>query len=265
MYNLWQIVLRYLSYLWKARGGKGHGIHSPFVFDLVMQVLNDDRFFYAYDSIEQQRALLLNSSENLEVVDWGAGGTEKKVTTRSVQQVAARSLKPPKYARLLFRLVQHYQCKKVLELGTCLGITTSYLAAASSEVEVTTLEGALAYARKAREVWENLGWKNIRIVEGNFDATLSGVLATAAPWDMVFIDGNHRLEPTLRYFEQILPHTHAGTLFVFDDIHWSGEMEQAWQQIQQHPSVTLTIDLFFVGLVFMRPEQMAKEHFIIPF
>jgi predicted O-methyltransferase YrrM len=265
MYNLWQIGLRYLSYRWKARGGRGHGIHSPFVFDWVMQVLNDDRFFYAYESIEQQRQLLLNSSEKMEVVDWGAGGAEKKDTTRSVKDVAARSLKPPKYARLLFRLVQHYQCKNVLELGTCLGITTSYLAAASSDVQVTTLEGAPSYARKAREIWQNLGLNNIRLIEGNFDDTLLKVVKKDSPWDLVFIDGNHRLEPTLRYFEQILPHTHAGTLFVFDDIHWSREMEQAWQKIQQHPSVTLTIDLFFVGLVFIRPEQMAREHFIIPF
>lgn len=265
MYNIWQIAYRYCQYRWKARGRKGHGIHSPFVFDLVMQVLNDDRNFYAYESIEQQRALLLNSSENLEVVDWGAGGTEKKVTTRSVQQVAGRSLKPPKYARLLFRLVQHYQCKNVLELGTCLGITTSYLAAASSDIQVTTLEGAPSYARKARDIWQNLGLNNIRLIEGNFDDTLLEVVKNDSPWDLVFIDGNHRLEPTLRYFEQILPYTHAGTLFVFDDIHWSREMEEAWQKIQQHPSVTLTIDLFFVGLVFIRPEQMAKEHFIIPF
>jgi predicted O-methyltransferase YrrM len=265
MYNSWHIALRYLLYRWKAKGRKGYGIHSPFVFDLVTKVLNDDRFFYAYESIEEQRRLLLSDEKNLEVLDWGAGGKQARTALRPIAKVAARSLKSPKYARLLFRLVQYFQSRQVLELGTCLGITASYLAASSDEVQVTTLEGAPAYVKKARRIFENLRIKNIRVVEGNFDDTLLGVLKESRTWDFVFIDGNHRLEPTLRYFEQILPHAHAGTLFVFDDIHWSREMEEAWQKIQQHPSVTLTIDLFFVGLVFIRPEQIAKEHFIIPF
>jgi len=265
MYNIWQIAYRYCQYRWKARGRKGHGIHSPFVFEWVTEVLEDDRFFYAYASIEQERERLLNSAEKVEVADFGAGGMHGNLSTRTISKIAARSLKPPKYARLLFRLVQHYQCKRVLELGTCLGITTSYLASARADTSVTTMEGAAAYAEKAREVFQRLGLKNIQLIEGNFDDTLSGVLSVSEPWDLIFIDGNHRLEPTLRYFEQLLLHAHGGTIFVMDDIHWSQEMEQAWHQIQAHPSVTLTIDLFFIGLVFIRPEQLAREHFVIPF
>lgn len=265
MYNLWQLGLRYCQYRWKARGRKGHGIHSPFVFEMVTEVLEDDRYFYAYAMIEQERERLLNSADKVEVADYGAGGINGNFSTRSISRIAARSLKPPKYARLLFRLAAHYQCKRILELGTCLGITTSYLASASGDAAVTTLEGAAAYAARAREVFQRLGLNHIQLVEGNFDDTLSGVLHNADPWDLVFIDGNHRLEPTLRYFEQLLPHAHGGTIFVLDDIHWSREMEQAWQKIQAHPSVTLTIDLFFIGLVFIRPEQLAREHFIIPF
>lgn len=265
MYNSWQLGMRYLHYRWRATGRKGHGIHSPFVFELVTQVFNDDRQFYAYETIEQQRQLLLNNHTEVGVEDFGAGSGAGAPANRKISAVAARSLKPAKYARLLFRLVQHYRCRHVLELGTCLGITTSYLAAASTAVQVTTLEGASAYARKAGEVFRQLDLENIRLVEGNFDVTLPGVLSASPPWDFIFIDGNHRLEPTIRYFELILTHAHAGTVFVFDDIHWSSEMEQAWQVIKDHPAVTLTIDLFFIGIVFIRPEQRAKEHFIIPF
>lgn len=265
MYNGWQIGLRYLQYRWRASGRKGHGIHSPFVFELVTQVFNDDRQFYAYETIEQQRQLLLNSTVEVMVEDFGAGSAGGTQANRKISAVAARSLKPAKYARLLFRFVQHYRCLHVLELGTCLGITTAYLASASSDVQVTTLEGASAYARKAGEVFRQLHLENIRQIEGNFDVTLPDVLAAAAPWDFIFLDGNHRLEPTIRYFELLLTHAHAGTVFVFDDIHWSREMEQAWKVIKDHPAVTLTIDLFFIGIVFIRPEQRSKEHFIIPF
>ena len=53
------------------------------------------------------------------------------------------------------------------------------------------------------------------------------------------------------------------TILIFDDIHWSAEMEKAWAEIKANPSVTLTIDLFFIGLVFVRKAQKEKEHFII--
>ena len=107
--------------------------------------------------------------------------------------------------------------------------------------------------------------KNIQLVEGNFDHTLDQVLKSTTPFDFVFIDGNHRLEPTVRYFNQILPNLHANSIVVLDDIHWSKEMEQAWETIQQHPAVSLTIDLFFIGIVFFRAEQKEKEHFTIRF
>jgi predicted O-methyltransferase YrrM len=265
MYNIFQSGIRYVRYWITASNGKGHGIHSPFVFEWVTRVLQDDRVFYAYANIEQQRALLLHNQQVLEVNDLGAGSKAGTQQQRKVSDVAARSLKPPKYAQLLFRMIQHYSCNQVLELGTCLGITTSYLAAASTEVSVATMEGVAAYANQAQAVFEALDLKNIQLVEGNFDHTLDQVLKSATPFDFVFIDGNHRLEPTVRYFNQILPNLHANSIVVLDDIHWSKEMEQAWETVQQHPSVSLTIDLFFIGIVFFRAEQKEKEHFTIRF
>lgn len=265
MYNIFQSGIRYLRYWITASNGKGHGIHSPFVYEWVTRVLQDERVFYAYAHIEQQRALLLHNQQLLQVNDLGAGSKAGTQQQRKVSEVAARSLKSPKYAQLLFRLIQFYGCKQVLELGTCLGITTSYLAAASHEVSVTTMEGVQAYANQAQSVFAALELKNIQLVAGNFDHTLAGVLQKATPFDFVFIDGNHRLEPTVRYFNQLVQAIHPNSIVVLDDIHWSKEMEQAWETIQQHPAVTLTIDLFFIGIVFFRAEQKEQEHFTIRF
>jgi len=183
-----------------------------------------------------------------------------------VQQIAATSLKPKKYAQLLYRLVNHFQPTQILELGTSLGITTAYLAKAKTDAAVTTMEGSVAIAAIAKENFRTLSLENIDIVTGNFDETLAATIASSAqPYNFVFIDGNHRKEPTLRYFEQLLAKVDANTVFVFDDIHWSKEMEEAWEQVKQHSIVTLTIDLFFIGLVFLRKEQKAKEHFVIRF
>lgn len=266
MYSSFQLGLKYLNYYFTAANGKGHGIHSPFVFDLVEKVLNDRRNYAAYKEVELQRSLLLGNETIITVEDFGAGSTKGLTKQRVVQQIAATSLKPKKYAQLLYRLVNYFQPKQILELGTSLGITTAYLAKANPSATVTTMEGSTAIAEIAKQQFVDLQLKNINIVTGNFDETLQPVIDKALePFNFVFIDGNHRKEPTLRYFEQLLAKADHDTVFVFDDIHWSKEMEEAWEEIKQHSSVTLTIDLFFIGVVFLRKEQREKEHFVIRF
>lgn len=266
MYSVFQLGLKYLNYYFIAANGKGHGIHSPFVFDLVVNVLNDKTNYAAYKEIELQRIRLLGNETIITVEDFGAGSVKGLTKQRLVQQIAATSLKPKKYAQLLYRLVQYVQPKQILELGTSLGITTAYLAKAKPDAAVITMEGSIAIAEIAQQQFNELQLKNVKVVTGNFDETLASTLAASStPFDFVFIDGNHRKDPTLCYFEQLLAKADHDTVFVFDDIHWSKEMEEAWEQIKQHPSVTLTIDLFFIGLVFLRKEQKAKEHFVIRF
>ena len=153
----------------------------------------------------------------------------------------------------------------ILELGTSLGITTSYLASANPAAQITTMEGASAVAAVAKDNFNKLGLNNIRVVEGNFDHTLTDTLTTMPVIDLAFLDGNHRYEPTVRYFRQILPHLHDHSIVILDDIHWSAEMEQAWDEVRGMEEVTLSIDLFFIGLVFFRKEQKEKQHFSIRF
>ncbi|MEJ8818725.1 O-methyltransferase [Lacibacter sp. H407] len=266
MYSSFQLGKKYLNYYFTAANGKGHGIHSPFVFDLVVNVLNDKTNYAAYKEIELQRSLLLGNETIITVEDFGAGSTKGLTKQRVVQQIAATSLKPKKYAQLLYRFVNYFQPTQILELGTSLGITTAYLAKAKPTAVVTTMEGSYTIAKIAEENFQRLLLQNIRIVTGNFDETLASTIASASQsFNFVFIDGNHRKEPTLRYFEQLLAKADSNTVFVFDDIHWSKEMEEAWEHLKQHASVTLTIDLFFIGLVFLRKEQKAKEHFVIRF
>jgi predicted O-methyltransferase YrrM len=83
--------------------------------------------------------------------------------------------------------------------------------------------------------------------------------------DLLFVDGNHRKEATLEYFNIFLEKATPQSIFIFDDIHWSKEMEEAWKLIQQHNSVTLTIDLFFLGMVFFSKDFKVKQHFPIRF
>jgi predicted O-methyltransferase YrrM len=239
-----------------------HGIHSPFVYQLAERVLSHRGVFYTFESIEQERKKLLQNHELLQVTDFGAGSTKLKSNQRKVSEIAATSLKTEKLAQLIFRLVNYLQPQQSLELGTSLGITSAYVAAACRDGKLTTLEGCPQIVEHAGQIFENLQLHNIRQVVGNFDHTLEKALSEMPRIDFAFIDGNHREEPTLRYFRAIAQKCHNGSVVVVDDIYWSREMNRVWKQIQKEPGVTVTIDLFHLGLVFFRTEQ-AKEAFYI--
>lgn len=266
MYSKPQLALKYISYWLKASNGKGHGVHSPFVFEFITKVLNDNRSFYAYDQIEAVRLQLLNDDKTLTIEDFGAGSRVIKNNQRKVSFIAGSSLKPKKFSQLLFRMVNTYQPKTILEIGTSLGITTSYLASAKSNAQVTTMEGAKEVAATAKANFSKLGLQNIHVVEGNFDNTLQPTVNNISEdIDFAFLDGNHRYEPTVQYFETLLPKLNEYSIVILDDVHWSEEMEKAWQYVKDHEKVTLTIDLFFIGIAFFRKENKVKQHFDIRF
>ena len=255
-------MFQFLAYLrfW-LRSGNAHGLHSPFVFRLYATVVRHTGTFRAYALVEARRQQLLSSAASISVTDFGAGSHTGAGQQRRVADIARAAAKPPHLAQLLFRLVNHFQPATTLELGTSLGLTTAYLAAADSRHRVVTLEGCPNVAAVARETFAGLHLANVSLVEGNIDDTLAPTLAAlAAPIDFAFFDGNHRYEPTLRYFELCLAHRTDHSVFVFDDIHWSADMERAWEVIKAHPDVTLTVDLFYIGLVFFRKNQ-PKQHF----
>ena len=252
-------LLAYLRF-W-LRSGNAHGLHSPFVFGLYTSVVRHTGQYGPYAAIEERRRQLLASAASISVTDLGAGSHTGAGQQRRVADIARTAAKPRRLAQLLFRLVNYLRPATVLELGTSLGLTTAYLAAADSRHRVVTFEGCPNAAGVARETFASLQLSNIEVVEGNLDHTLAPTLAAlGAPVDFVFFDGNHRCEPTLRYFEQCLAHRGDNSTFVFDDIHWSEDMERAWEVIKAHPDVTLTVDLFYFGLVFFRQKQ-PKQHF----
>jgi predicted O-methyltransferase YrrM len=265
MYNRFQLAKKYLHYYFTASSAKGHGIHSPFVFDFIKNVLRDKKEYAYYPIIEKGRQQLLKQKAEIDVEDFGAGSSIIKTKKRLVTDMAASSLKPVKYAQLLYRIVQYYKPETILELGTSFGITTSYLAAANPNATVYTIEGSPAIAAIARKTFNRVGLNNIELTEGNFNNALPVLLNKLNSIDLAFIDGNHLKEPTLGYFAKLLNSSTLNSILIFDDIHWSAEMEAAWAVIQQHPAVTLSIDLFFIGIVFLNPDFNHKQQFTIRF
>lgn len=258
------MIAAYIKYLF--RSGNEHSIHSPFLFELYNSVIalkKDNN--PEYSDLQALRKELLASDKEIEILDLGAGSRINKSNIRKIKTVAKNAEKPEKFGKLFYRLIQRMQPKSILELGTSLGLTTLYLSKAKKDAQILTFEGCPETAKVARENFNKIGVKNIEIVIGNIDDTLPEQLKQFKDGiDFAYFDANHRYEPTVRYFEQTLPYAKNDSLYIFDDIYWSDEMTKAWEYIKAHPQVTLTVDLFWIGLVFFRKEQV-KEDFILRF
>jgi predicted O-methyltransferase YrrM len=263
VYNHFKLAAKFIQYWLTASNGKGHGTHSPFVYDFIEKVLNAKLFLHNQQLIENRRRELQKSKVTIEVTDFGAGSAVIKKNKRVVGAMANSSLKPKKYAEVLAKMVAYYKPKNIIELGTSFGVTTSYMAYVNKQAKVTSFEGDENIAKIATESFGKNGVTNVVLNVGNFDETLPKYLEKQPVLDFVFIDGNHAQEPTLRYFEQLKPFLHNNSIVVFDDIHWSKGMENAWDAIKNDALVSESIDLFFIGIVFFRKEQLAKQHFTI--
>jgi predicted O-methyltransferase YrrM len=254
------MLFRFLRYLFRSTNA--HGIHSPFVFDLYTKTIARRASEPEFVPIEALRRRLLTDRRKIRIRDFGAGSKVNPNPERELRDIARNSEKPRRIARLLFRLVRRFQPATLFDLGTSLGLTTLYFATAASQARILTFEGCPETASVAQSNFNALNAKNVEIRVGNLDETLAAAVAATDRIDFAFFDANHRYEPTVRYFETCLPKAHDDSLFVFDDIHWSPEMERAWSYLQAHPRVALTIDLFFIGLVFFR-KSAPKQHFIL--
>jgi predicted O-methyltransferase YrrM len=259
---IFTFILDYLKH--RITSKSRHGTHSPFVYKLVDEVIYDFKSKIDYDGIEQQRKKLLNDDSIITVTDLGAGSHLNKNRKKAVKVIAKNALKTPRLAQLIYRLAKDNQPESIIELGTCLGITTAYLSKAAPSSEVITIEGCPETAKVAHQNFMDLELDNIELRVGNFDILFPELVKEQNKLDFVYIDGNHRKDATLNYFKWCLPRVHEGSLLIFDDIYWSEGMKEAWEEIKEHPDVTVTVDLFWIGLVYFKKGQ-AKENFKIKF
>jgi predicted O-methyltransferase YrrM len=245
------IAFKYLIYKLLASHSKGHGIHSPFVFDLVSRVFRNKTDSAIVLNIEKVRKQLLNDKRIINVDDRGSGSKVLKTKFRKVSEIARFSPVPPKYGMLLSNMAEAFGSPGIIELGSSFGISTMYLAAGNRDYIVNTVEGSSSISEIASENFKSTGFENIKLTTGSFEEVLPELLKGKAP-GLVFIDGDHRREPLVKYFTMIADKAGPATTVVIDDIHHSEEMEEAWDEIKRFEKVSVTIDIFRMGIAFFR-------------
>lgn len=250
---------QYIKHFFSAKPASGHGIHSPFVYELATKVL-PDKPLDSSAPIEELRKKLLKNSGEIRITDYGAGSRLNQSNSRKICDIARHSLQPAGRCRLIYRLARHQQQGSIIELGTSLGLTTAYLALTNQPVK--SIEGCANVARIASENFRKLNCTNIELINATFDEALPFSTDVMSSCSVVYIDGNHTCEATLRYYNLFSDCLPEGALMIFDDIYWSEGMHRAWKEIVNSENPQITVDLFHLGLVYLKKDQ-ARETFKI--
>jgi len=254
--------LKYLNYILLSRHRKGHGIHSPFVFDLVSRIFRNKTDPSIVFTVERFRKKLKSDKRSILVKDLGSGSELSDKSLRRVSDIARNSPVPGKYGKLLSNLAAEFGKPLIIELGTSLGISTMYMAASCPDAQLITVEGCPETAAIAKHNFIEAGIKNVEILVGSFEDILPGFVSNGVKPGLVFIDGNHRKEPVVKYFKLLAELSDSRTVIIIDDINYSKEMSEAWCEIKLHDKVTVSIDLYRMGILFFRQAINHNDYII---
>ena len=256
-------ALNFIKYWLFAKHRKGHGIHSPFLFELIIKVLNNKKPDDDLKNVLEIYTKYKNSKKLLTYNEIGAGTSYRKSKKLSIGEITKTSSVNKKYGSLLFRLIKYFYCEDILELGTSIGISTTFIAQANTKSNFISIEGVTEKINVAKEIRSELN-QNTKFIVANLNDNLESILKEFEKLDFVYFDANHTKENTLKYFNLCINKSHNDSVFVFDDIHWSKGMEEAWAEIKNNKNVRLSVDLYRMGLIFFRKE-LSKEHYVIKF
>ncbi|NJC25234.1 O-methyltransferase [Neolewinella antarctica] len=249
---------------WYVRAQTRYDVHSPHLVSFIREVYRDDRYYHAFGKIRDIRKYWKGQRQSVKLRAQGAKSKTTNRSERSAASLVATNAISDRSGRFLFRLSLWVRARRILEFGTNAGISTLYLAEADPRAEVHTVEGNPEVATLAQTTFKLAGLQP-RADCALFSDWLHDNPPTAEkPYDLVFIDGDHRRQATLDYVRQLLNARTPASVFVVADIHWSEGMERAWEELKTWPEVTASVDTYHFGLLFFEPGLNGPHVTLLP-
>ena len=248
----------------RSRHRKGHGIHPPFAFDIVSKVIYDGDRMGQPEAAVNYRSRMRRSKKTVDLSGHGAGSRITKSCVRRISSIARSSSVTHKQGMFLYRLTKWYQPAHILELGTGIGISTAYMASGSATAEIVSVEGDPGKSKQASEELNIAGIRNVKLQNAAFESCLPELIDSLPGRSIVFIDGDHRYEPTVNTVQSILDRGLDEMIIVLDDIYWSDDMQKAWRFLCGDQRINISVDLFYMGILVLRP-GLIKQHYNVTF
>ena len=222
------MISSWLKYLLQRKSK--YNIHSPFVFDFVTKVLNDHGSNRDYDTIMRIGRLL-----------------DKKKHICFAKR---------KRSRLLYRVIQHYEPDSVVSFGSITALNATALALGNLQTKVY-----LEQSEDFLETLNTMGVINVRLIQpAEFDSEHFRRLNTG----FVFFGRDSFEDDTWDYLADCLNYKTADSVFIFEGIHHNRDIEDAWEEIKADEDVSVTFDLYSIGMVFFR-EGIEKQDFVLKY
>ena len=251
----WHQIKNYIKHFFIAHR-KGHGVHSPFAFQLCEEVFYNHHSYYAFEELNSLREKLLKDKTKISMQDFGAGSKVFSQQDRIVKNIVAKGISSQYQSEIIFKIINFLKLKNCLELGSSIGLNTLYMASVNSSVKVSSIDACEDLIQYAKHLAKKYQRDNIEFIKSTFDEALPKLLKSS--FDFIYIDGNHTYEASMKYFNWVLENVTTNTVVVFDDIYWSEGMTKAWNEIKSNKKVKLSIDTFHLGFVFFRDEIKEK-------
>ena len=233
-----------------------HGVEGKHIAQAFLKTLNGENTpdeNQLFKKLNQFRLDLITDKRKISFEEIG----HKSIMT--VAEVVDRAASPEIWAQFFYRLSQASRIKNILEIGTNLGISGQYFIKAlegKKNAKFISMEGVKGLCEIASTRFDLISGENhFEVVHGLYDKSLQNIVISNIYFDLIFIDGNHRYEATLKYFELLKNNLSYRAIVIFDDIHWSSGMRRAWREICTQKGVVFSVNFFKLGLIVFDSKQ----------
>ena len=233
-----------------------HGVEGKHIAQSFLRTLNGENTPDENELFKKLNQFRLDFITDKRKISFEEIGNKSIMT---VAEVAGRAASPEIWTHFFYRLSKASNIKNILEIGTNLGISGQYFIKAlegKNNAKFISMEGVKELCEIASTRFDLISDQNhFEVVHGLYDKSLKNIVISNIYFDLVFIDGNHRYEATLKYFELLKNNLSDNAIVVLDDIHWSSGMRRAWREICTQKGIVFSINFFKLGLIMFDSKQ----------